>query len=663
MTDLSRMEFNPYHKWLGIPPEACPPNHYRLLGLELFEDDPEVISTAADRQMVHVKSFATGPFARASQELLNQLSQARICLLNEERKQAYDRQLQEQVASSEPPPVEASEWATPPPPTFPDMAVAEAPVPLRIKRRRRRKKSVLAPLLLMTLGIGVVAGLLFYASQQAPIDRQVAQDNPQPVVAHPPTSPADPSDDTPVDTQGGPRGALSADGPSPPDEIGSNETDPEKLGSGNLGAGRGENREEPEQPLGQPSRPLIPFPSEGNVPEEDFPLPGSPRPPPRRESISGLVAKLPFYVDLPALIESSPVELFSLASASRPLSVDVRLVSADYLARGPRQLFLHAAEEGEWLVFEESPEIRRQLIEGEDVDSTLPFAKLRFDEGRLLFQWTNDPTYRDQGDRLRHCLLHLVTDSGEQKIQLRTPAGDSVPIDIGSLDEKYVHVIEVGSLEPLPPVGALQLALTMLPGFPATGLLEGDPEKVPAESQLYLEFTQLSYAGVGAYWQLKGRRLSIAVSPGFRLRSAPNDIVVLSRNQVAQAKSNLTTYARRIERELNQRVNSRQKLRNNLEAANRINITLPGGGTSPALIAQKKIAIDKAERDIVSNEERITYLNSQTSAIKLDLSQRIPALESLASELEGHAAVGFELYVPAGDDRVVIYRQGMDADQ
>jgi hypothetical protein len=34
--------FDPYRKWLGIPPEEQPPNHYRLLGIALFEDDPDV---------------------------------------------------------------------------------------------------------------------------------------------------------------------------------------------------------------------------------------------------------------------------------------------------------------------------------------------------------------------------------------------------------------------------------------------------------------------------------------------------------------------------------------------------------------------------------------------------------------------------------------------
>jgi hypothetical protein len=41
--------FDPYYRWLGIPPSAQPPNHYCLLGLVDFEPDPDVIASAADR--------------------------------------------------------------------------------------------------------------------------------------------------------------------------------------------------------------------------------------------------------------------------------------------------------------------------------------------------------------------------------------------------------------------------------------------------------------------------------------------------------------------------------------------------------------------------------------------------------------------------------------
>ena len=52
-------EFDPYLKWLGIPPKFQPPTHYRLLGLEAFESDPDAIENAADRQMAHLRTFRT----------------------------------------------------------------------------------------------------------------------------------------------------------------------------------------------------------------------------------------------------------------------------------------------------------------------------------------------------------------------------------------------------------------------------------------------------------------------------------------------------------------------------------------------------------------------------------------------------------------------------
>jgi hypothetical protein len=36
--------FDPYHKWLGILPKDQPPHHYRLLAIEPFESDPDVIA-------------------------------------------------------------------------------------------------------------------------------------------------------------------------------------------------------------------------------------------------------------------------------------------------------------------------------------------------------------------------------------------------------------------------------------------------------------------------------------------------------------------------------------------------------------------------------------------------------------------------------------------
>lgn len=85
--------FDPYHKWLGIPAEEQPPNHYRLLAIKLFEEDLEVIEHAGDRQMAHLRTFQAGRHGPMSQKLLNEVAAAKICLLNTQKKAAYDAQL------------------------------------------------------------------------------------------------------------------------------------------------------------------------------------------------------------------------------------------------------------------------------------------------------------------------------------------------------------------------------------------------------------------------------------------------------------------------------------------------------------------------------------------------------------------------------------------
>ena len=101
---LARMAaFDPYHKWLGIPPRDQPPHHYRLLGVELFEADPEVIEAAADRHVAFLQSVtASGQIADA-QRLLNEISAARRSLLNPQSRATYDAELKAKLEPAEPP--------------------------------------------------------------------------------------------------------------------------------------------------------------------------------------------------------------------------------------------------------------------------------------------------------------------------------------------------------------------------------------------------------------------------------------------------------------------------------------------------------------------------------------------------------------------------------
>lgn len=98
-SDSSLIGFNPYHKWLGIPTEEQPANHYRLLSLRLLEDDPDVIEAAAERQMSYLHQIATGPHLELAQQLLNELAAAKLCLLNAKQKTVYDTKLKTELAA------------------------------------------------------------------------------------------------------------------------------------------------------------------------------------------------------------------------------------------------------------------------------------------------------------------------------------------------------------------------------------------------------------------------------------------------------------------------------------------------------------------------------------------------------------------------------------
>ncbi len=168
------MELDPYWKWLGIPPEQQPPDHYVLLGIAPFEADRDVIDNAAVRQMNHVRTFQGGQHAATSQQLLNELSAARLCLLDEEQKQVYDEQLQARLSathSSQELPV-----ATPQLPVAQEVAEVSTPqrAPRRSRRRRQRRNARESQLawtvvlfVVVALLVCVSIGIFIYRSQRS----------------------------------------------------------------------------------------------------------------------------------------------------------------------------------------------------------------------------------------------------------------------------------------------------------------------------------------------------------------------------------------------------------------------------------------------------------------------------------------------------------------
>ena len=93
--------FDPYAKWLKIPAEEQPADHYRLLGLKRFEESKERIEDAVAKRAEFLQALSMGEYVADAQRILNEVARARISLVNPDKKAKYDAALREQIAKLE----------------------------------------------------------------------------------------------------------------------------------------------------------------------------------------------------------------------------------------------------------------------------------------------------------------------------------------------------------------------------------------------------------------------------------------------------------------------------------------------------------------------------------------------------------------------------------
>lgn len=148
--------FDPYHRWLGIPPEQQPPDHYALLGLNQFEQDPEVIEAAADQRILYLRTHAA-KHPRLTQRLLEEVGQARICLLNNTQRVVYDRQFLVPAPPPAPPPVRRKLVTQPEPRLYCRHCQAMTP------HVETRKSGISPAMIVLTLGLLLFFHLFFIA--------------------------------------------------------------------------------------------------------------------------------------------------------------------------------------------------------------------------------------------------------------------------------------------------------------------------------------------------------------------------------------------------------------------------------------------------------------------------------------------------------------------
>ena len=175
-------DFDPYFKWLSIPPDQQPPNHYRLLGVPEFVDDADVIENAADKQTMMLRTLATGKHAAISQRILNEVSTAKLTLLDPAQKSAYDTQLRQARAprGPGPPRTRAAQPATRPTPpravpASPPVSINTSPAPGKKTSRQQSKAPLVVGGVVLTLLLAV--GLFFALSSSSEDPPEVAIEN------------------------------------------------------------------------------------------------------------------------------------------------------------------------------------------------------------------------------------------------------------------------------------------------------------------------------------------------------------------------------------------------------------------------------------------------------------------------------------------------------
>ena len=79
-----------YKEWLGIPEGDRPPDLYTLLRVVQFEDDTEKIQQNYRKLNATVRKYAMGQYLIESQDLLNEMAKAMLCLTDPDSKREYD---------------------------------------------------------------------------------------------------------------------------------------------------------------------------------------------------------------------------------------------------------------------------------------------------------------------------------------------------------------------------------------------------------------------------------------------------------------------------------------------------------------------------------------------------------------------------------------------
>ena len=495
-------EFDPYYNWLGIPPSEQPANHYRLLGVQLFESNPGVIENAADRQMKHLQSFKIGAKAALSQRLLTEVAAARVQLLDPARRASYDQNLRASLTPATP----VTQFPQLPEAGTAFAAPAASQSAVRRPGRRAENASLLSTIMIAVggaAGLGVGVLLVFYltgqdilgmsgklksppAQVEVPIDRttKVPQQPERPVEVRP--------IELPVNTV-----------PAPTPSV-------------------------PPPPRTRPSKPVIVAPPPVVV--EPQPVPEPPAPPKPPDSI-WLLNEAPRFLRLPALGSSVPETWLNF---SRDPNEPPKFVLHTEAATLPNNSTLRVQAE---------PGDASWLIELQTDGQKVPVGQIRREGPGVVFAWSVPPADIEVRRQLANCMLEMTIEKEFRTLQLREPMVVS-PLTIDFNDDK--QPIELNILDT--PASGKLFVRAQLENFQHGGKIRGDNEITPFTRPIFIDFTDFKGPEVDVrFVRQSSGKFNVPIKPWFiEAANRRFDLTYPNVDRIARAQEKIRSEAQTI---------------------------------------------------------------------------------------------------------------------
>ena len=655
--------YNLYYKWFGIRPEEMPTNAYRLLGVQVFEPDDDVIANAVQQRTSYLRSFLTSEDGATAQQILDEFKQIEVCLLNPETKATYDEQLrgflalqpQPEPSHLQPPPSNSAE-----PPIdrafatgisdSPTESTAPAFVPTTrpdsSQPRRRKQKNVAVEMVKVVLGgiAGLVLAYLFLSWIRPDID---------------------------------PLGLLNHKQVVKPNanEIGQRiqSQRPQRPRRNNQTRNVKQTTTEPKQPEIEPAEPTTtpetPQPSDSSITvsapvqptvvtqTETISKPNSvvtspPATKPEDRSLSTLIKPktpapsvskdFPSATSLPSLLDRTP---HLIASLPQPASGDVELAllsdAVDIKNNGRfRAISVEDNVQLKWQTVIETAETEGQTMQSE------PIAAFTIEDRELQFQWLDGVNNVSSAARqLQNCVLEISNGTETHSLPLRTPveSDDYTLVFEGKVN---THLLEI---EYPPKTSAIFLELADLGNFPTTAAYRNQLQSATVNRELAIQLADLQ----GAEIQIKlikrtDGSMSLLVSPVCKSGGGEFE---LTPERLKAIKDGSTRALAKANQDLSAKGSELRSLQSQYNSLSRQS----GGNSTEQFLRSQQMGKINARAKTVTR--RLATLQKNIVELKARIAA-VPEAEALVNRIHNQAKLPFRVYALINGQETDLLRSG-----